>query len=374
MKMPALLDPALRRLKGAIKAMGLKETVLRLSYRRGLPPGLDEATLRRLVRELADGEVERCSFRRMSGWKQSGAYRLLTRTAKGRKLSLVYKRARYESDEIPALAGLPVTPGLGEYVFFRHALGELGDFLPRVWFAEQSDKGREYRYVMEDLTQDYRGLAGPDDRTSLCRVLPDVHASFRRIAGHPDTRPLLRFDREFAERLLPYSRRSLEANRTAEAAPAVGALLDAWPEFSMKVLAAADAVHRSEPLILIHGDCNITNAMRHRTTGAFRILDLEWAGWGLPHQDLVSALKGAPDHLAERCLGEFSRRLGEDRLEHDRNIYRYCAILRAILDAGFIGNQILDARARAPKWFPRLIDESCTRALQLSRSIDVGRI
>lgn len=372
--MPAFIDPALRRLKGAIKALGLKETVLRLSYRQGLPPGLDEPTLGRIVRECSGSEMTRLSFRRMSGWKQSGAYRLLIRTENGGKLSLVYKRALYANEEIPALAGLPIVPGLGEYVFFRHAMSELADYLPRVWLAEQLEAGRHYRYVMEDLTRDYRGLSGPEDRASLCRLLPDIHASFRRIAGHPDTRGLLRFDREFAAQLLPYSVRSLEANRKTGVTPAVAALLDAWPEFSAKFLAAAEAVYRSEPLVLIHGDSNITNAMRNRTTGAFKILDLEWAGWGLPHQDLVSALKGAPDDLAERCLGEFSGRLGADRLDRDRNIYRYCAMLRAILDAGFIGNQILDARARTPKWFPRLIEESCTRALQLSRSIDVDRI
>jgi hypothetical protein len=36
--------------------------------------------------------------------------------------------------------------------------------------------------------------------------------------------------------------------------------------------------------------------------------------------------------------------------------------------------QILDAKARTPKWFPRLIEESCTKALELSRILEIGKI
>jgi hypothetical protein len=310
----------------------------------------------------------------MSGWKKSGAYRLLLRTTTGAKLSLVYKNALYSRDEIPALAGLPITPGLGEYVFFKHSMGELAGYLPRVFLAEQLEEGRHYQYVMEDLTQNYRGLVGAQDRMNLCGALPDIHDSFKRIAAHPDAQSLLRFDRDFAERLLTYSKNSLEANQGAQSGTAMNALLHDWTNFADVILASADAIYRSEPLILIHGDCNITNAMRHKATGELKILDLEWAGWGVPHQDLVSALKGASSDLEMRCLEEFSHRHGNRRPERDLNIYRYCGIQRALLDAGFIGMQILDAKARTPKWFPRLIEGSCTKALELSRILDIGKI
>jgi hypothetical protein len=114
--------------------------------------------------------------------------------------------------------------------------------------------------------------------------------------------------------------------------------------------------------------------MRHKRSGEFKILDLEWAGWGLPHQDLVSALKGAPVEIEGRCLAEFSRRRGDGRLARDSNIYRYCAMQRALLDAGFIGMQMLDASARTPKWFPRLIDRSCAKALKLSNELEISSI
>jgi hypothetical protein len=374
MSLSSLVDPTLRRLKGLIKWMGLKETMLRFSYRRGTPPGLERETLRRVVREVSAGELKSISFRHMSSWKKSGAYRLLLHTTTGAKLTLVYKNALYSRDEIPALAGLPITPGLGEYVFFKHSMGEHAGYLPRVFLVEQLEKGRHYQYVMEDLTQNYRGLVGGQDRMNLCHALPDIHDSFKRIAAHPEARSLLRFDRDFAERLLTYSKKSLEANQGAQSDTAIGALLSDWANFSAVILAGADALYSREPLILIHGDCNITNAMRHKATGDFKILDLEWAGWGMPHQDLVSVLKGAPEELAMRCLDEFSRRQGNAGLERDLNIYRYCGIQRALLDAGFIGMQILDAEARTPNWFPRLIDDSCKKALELSRKMEIGKI
>ena len=105
-----------------------------------------------------------------------------------------------------------------------------------------------------------------------------------------------------------------------------------------------------------------------------KILDLEWAGWGMPHQDLVSALKGASKELEMRCLEEFSRRQGNGPLERDLNIYRFCGIQRALLDAGFIGMQTLDERARTPKWFPSLINDSCAKALELSRLLEISKI
>ena len=369
-----LVDPVWRRAKDVIKAMGLKESVLRLSYRRGIPPGLDLEALRRIVREIAADEIRSISFRQMSGWKKSGAYRLILRTGRGAKLSLVYKNALYSRDEIPALAGLPITPGLGEYIFFKHSMGEHAGFLPRVFSAEQSQGGRHYQYVMEDLTQNYRSFVGPQDRANLCLTLPDVHASFETLAVHPDARKLLRFDRDFAERLLAYSKKSLEANRVAQSGSAIDTLLNGWTNFASAFRAGADAVYRSEPLILVHGDCNITNAMRHKTTGGLKILDLEWAGWGMPHQDLVSALKGASKELEMRCLQDFSHRRGNGRLERDLNIYRFCGIQRALLDAGFIGMQTLDEKARTPKWFPSLINDSCANALELSRLLEISKI
>ena len=374
MKLSSLISPVLRPVKDKIKAMGLKETVLRFSYRRGMPPGLDQEVLRRIVREITAGEVQSISYRQMSGWKKSGAYRLLLRTTAGAKLSLVHKNALYSEDEIPALAGLPITPGLGEYIFFKHSVGKFDSYLPRVFFAEQLEIGRHYQYVMEDLTQDYRGLVGPQDRINLCRTLPDIHDSFKSIAATPDARKLLRFDREFSERLLTYCRNSLEANCDKQPSPEMDALLSDWTNFAAAFRAGADAIYRSEPLVLIHGDCNITNAMCHMATGKLRILDLEWAGWGLPHQDLVSALKGTSEALEEECLEEFNRNHRHGGPVRGLNIYRYCGIQRALLDAGFIGIQILDAKARTPQWFPRLISDSCTKALELSRLLDVSKI
>jgi hypothetical protein len=374
MKFSTLTDPLLRPVRSAIKVMGLREIVLRLSYRRGIPPGLERNALSRIVFEMTGGELKSVSFRQMSGWKKSGAYRLLLRTSTGAKLSLVYKNAHYTSLEIPALAGLPITPGLGEYVFFKRSMSERIDYLPRAFLAEELEDGRHYQYLMEDLTRDYRGLVGPQDRIDLCGILQDMHASFEKISALAVTRTLLRFDRDFVEKLLGYSQKSLEAHRGGPSAPAINALLNDWTDVTAIFRAAADAVNRSEPLILIHGDCNITNAMRHKRTGEFKIIDLEWAGWGFPHQDLVSALKGAPADIEARSLAEFSRRRGEGRLERDTNIYRYCAIQRALLDAGFIGMQMLDAKARTPKWFPDLIDSSCNKALELSRLLKISKI
>ena len=327
---------------------------MRLAYRRGIPPGLDLELLQKIVKRITDSGLRSTQYRQMSGWKKSGAYRLLLRTSAGKSLSLVYKNAVYSEDEIPALVDLPIMPGAGEYFFFRHSSKNLANYFPRVYCSEELKKKQHFRYVMEDLTQTYRVLVSDQDRVSLCRALPKIHATFESLASHPDSQNLLKYDRMFADWLLVYSLKSLQALQELQLGPSIDCLLNDWETFSDIFHAGTEAVYKTQPLTLIHGDCNISNAMCHKDKGSFKILDLEWAGWGVPHHDLVSALDGAPAELKARCVEDFSINQGKGRLDRDWHIYCYCAIQRALLDAGFVGKQILNSTARTPKWFPSL--------------------
>ena len=356
-----------RLVKRTVKSLGLREVALRFTFRRGIPPGLDTAALRQAVAGLDENDVKTSKYRQMSGWKKSGAYALRLRSRAHGKLSLVFKNASYAPDEIPALVGLPLTPGLGEYLFFRHATGESARYLPRIFFAEQAPTSPHYRYLMEDLSATHRALTSFNDRHQLCRALPAMHESFKDLADQAPFQQLARFDRAFNERLLTYTWQGITAYQQSRPSPQVDALLADWRRVATRIQTNADEVYRNEPLTLIHGDCNLSNAMCDKRSGAIKVLDLEWAGWGLPHQDLASVLHGAPEELEAQCVAEYSASQGADRLARDWRNYRFCVIQRALLDAGFIARQMLDRTARVPQWFPNLINASCANVMQMSR-------
>jgi len=363
------LDPIKQRLKNAVKATGLKETALRLSYRRGLPSDLDANNFASIIERETGHKPKSVIYRQMSGWKKSGAYRLAIRTMGGTKFSLIFKNALYSKQEIPALESLPIIPGRGEFTYFNNMNDDLKRFLPTVFLIEEVIPGVHYQYVMEDLTLRYRSAAGDADIVTLCDQIPDIHETFATIATHPDTKSLPVFGYDFAKMLLQYGKRSLDAYQRARPDPAVDALLKSWDEFTSNYHEYADVTYREQPLILIHGDCHTSNVMYPLDGGTIKVLDLEWAGWGLPHHDLAVALNRAPKHIELQCVTSFSRRQGPGRLDADWIIYRVCRIERALLDAAFIARQTLYAEARMPSWFPELIARSCTVCLDLSRAL-----
>lgn len=370
------LKPLLRQVtdvsRNIVKRMGLKETVLRLSYEKGIPPSLDEQMLRDIVRERTGGAPAHVVYRRMSGWKKSGAYRLIIRTESNVKLSLIFKNALYSRDEIPALQGLPIQPGIGEYLFLKNATGPGAKFLPATFVASEVTPNEHYQYVMEDLSGRYRTFIDENDRDRVCRALPEIHAAFLALLTDGEQARLLRMDRGFADRLLPYAHRTLEAYEQARHDDAVAALLEIWPAFTTAYERSVDAAYGQQPLTLIHGDCNASNVLFHRKDRSIKFIDLEWAGWGFPHHDLVSLLRGSTAAREAEYLQRFSEGLGRNRLEKDWTIYRHCGLQRALLDAAYVGKQFLETEDNGPQWFPAFVSRACAHAMAIMRTLEHG--
>ena len=92
---------------------------------KGVPPGITRELLADICqREFGDQPVD-IVYAHLSGWKESGSYRLYLKTDRGRNWTLIYKNAVYEQDQIPALATLPLKPGSAEYVVYANPPGTL---------------------------------------------------------------------------------------------------------------------------------------------------------------------------------------------------------------------------------------------------------
>jgi hypothetical protein len=85
-----------------------------------------------------------------------------------------------------------------------------------------------------------------------------------------------------------------------------------------------------------------------------RVVHWEWLGLGLPHQDLAALLKQTPPLLEERAIAAYAERDGSRTAEEHRELYRWCKLERALLDASFLAIQAMQggrqgrSRLRAP--------------------------
>jgi thiamine kinase-like enzyme len=78
--------------------------------------------------------------------------------------------------------------------------------------------------------------------------------------------------------------------------------------------------------------------MLGRGHNGIKVIDFEWLGFGLPHMDLATALKGSPA-VRDQCIEIFSERLGLRSYEDDRRLFLFCAWQRALLDTAFRAKQ-----------------------------------
>ena len=361
--MRGLLD----RLKGRLKRLRLKEVALRLSYQRGLPPGLGED---RAAELLGAPRVVASRFRRMSGWKRAGAYRVVLRPQGGRSTSLVYKDARYFEAEMPALRDLPVSPGRGEYAVYadvaRRADSEL---LPEVLLAEELEPGRHYRYVLRDLGVDHHTCVGDGERAVACAALPRLHRLLAEYSSDVERAEPLRFDREFDRQLLPYARDALAELDERGKDPRVERLLERWDEVAERCEEGSERAHAIQPLVLVHGDYNTSNVLLGK--GGVKVVDWEWTGWGLPHADLATMLDGASPATEERCVAEASASWGLGTLREDRRVYLHACLQRALFHASFAARQVV--RGEAPPWFPGFASAACGAALRTAQRVPPAR-
>jgi hypothetical protein len=308
---------------------------------KGVPDGLSFETLSRLCTDHRGDSLERVAYFHLSGWKAAGAYRLLLSLKGGDTWQLVYKNAVYSHSQIPALERFPVRPGPPEYAVYHANPEPLHEYLPLVLFCEEVEAHRNYHYILEDLGREYHRIIDQRAAIDLAAMLGTFHAAMRSSASSFDESCLLRYDREFSTSVYDYARENLE--RYAETVPgeAISKIIALWPR--ILEVGLGDNTHDTSLTQPIHGDFNRSNILVHQNDPRrLKILDWEWAGWGIPHADLASLLKKTSEAIESDALDAYARENSQlNRGEHVR-IYRSCQLERSLIDAAFLAVQAVD--------------------------------
>lgn len=344
-----------------------KRRAIRPPMSDGLPEGISPDIINAVCVEHLNEKPLSFFHQHLSGWKLSGAYRLVVKTRSGNTIRLIYKDAVYRNDQIPALINLSIHPGPPEYAIYSQPVGSMAPYLPRVYLAEEVIPGIQYRYILEDLSQNFHKLYTLDDISRFCSMLPRLHQALSEWSKELKPIGLLMFGKGFSQALQEYARENLERYGQQSSDPELLSVLNCWSPISELHLSPEFLVHQpNEP---IHGDTNYTNIHIHnRDPYQFKIVDWEWAGIGLPHADLASLLKGMPEDIVEPSIRKF---LGSTRNpnpclnpaltpEENKRLYLWCQLERGLLDAAFLTAQHLNAANVAGFSLP----EAISRALR----------
>jgi len=333
-------------------------------FAEGCPEGLTVDILEPLASKRLGSKIKRVQHRHLSGWKNSGAFKLVVTGRFRRSFSCVYKNALYSEGHIPALEGLPIFPGPPEYLVYRHAGLELQQYLPEIYFSREVVPGEHFQFLIEDLGASFTGAQDIERRTLfVCKDLPRIHENLARALDVKARVGLLSYDNTFSCQLLDYVGDDLQRLHARNASEKLGRLIESWPRFADVYRAAMSWVYTEIPLKPIHGDLNITNILFHRTAPtAFKLIDWEWAGVGIPHSDLVSLLKGVPPAVEQEALRLYTESCGARTFLQDRYIYDWCKLQRGLFDAGFFAKQILNSKTPPRMALEGPIDRALARA------------
>lgn len=345
-------------LKKSLEGLGLLQDT---RFIEGIPEGLDNDTMHQFAAGRLGGPIKKVRHLHLSGWKHSGAFRLVLTGSFGRTISCIYKNAVYLEGHIAALDGLPISPGPPEYFVYKHAGPTLRRYLPEIYASREIKPGEHYQYLMEDLSLRYSGFQKQEPRLLLvCERLPQIHDDLDRSLGADARQRLLQYDETFSARLLDYAGENLRRLHARSQTKKLDQVLASWNHVADVYLTVVSEIYPQAPMTPIHGDSNITNVLFHRTQPReFRLIDWEWAGIGIAHCDLVSLLKRASPETEQQGLRLYSENSGARTLVQDRYIYEWCKLQRGLLDAAFLAKQVLDSD-RPPK---RPLEEHIDRAL-----------
>ena len=335
--------------------------------RPGPPPGLACEILNREVLRGFGAAPTVVQHTHLSGWKHAGAYRVFLDTAAG-QMSLVFKDARYSADHIGALQGLPVRPGGPELAVYTRGEPRFAHWIPRALWCMETVPNERYQYLLEDLDPTHARPGHSATPSALCAQLPQFHDDLHAAFGDdPDT--FLRYDAAFAGQMLGYAHDALSRYAQRPGTRAVRRLLGDWDRLEQQYLTGRDEVFARVPLQPIHGDLNLANVLNARHGGdEFRLLDWEWAGVGLPHFDLATALKGAATDAERQALEAYGRASsGHESTTELWQTYRWCQLLRSLLDASFLARQRMDSTLTGRLDLDRYVRDSVSRG---NRAVD----
>lgn len=330
----------------------------RKQLRRGLPRGLQWPVLEGVLAMMHRGNPRSVCHCKLSSWKDAGTFRLFVRFRDGTEARLVYKRAVYSLDEIPANAGLPLRQGPPEFVIVGATDGPLARFVPRAYWSKACDDG--FEYLWEDLGEDFVSFVEyqqSSPRTDLCEPLAAMHRALREQFSGQRVADLLDFDGMYSERIWEYAMRTLQAYFEATGEPVAGTLLARQKEVRSVFLDRSFQMER--PTQVIHGDCNSSNLWVRRKADALQLkaVDWEWAGYGMPHADIISVVKGRTDGEKKEFLERYCTAAGLANTAREWHWLRRASMERSILDAAFLAKQSRDP-LRSRQWFTGFIRRS----------------
>jgi hypothetical protein len=344
---------------------------------RGLPPGIDWDTLSTLCKTYLSNEMGGVSYQHLSAWKVSGAYRLFIHLANGKDQQLIFKESRYNEDEIPGMIGLPVNLAIPEFIIYQQNLEQPLLFLPKVFLAEEIEVGKKYRFVFEDLSQEYKRIDQGQAILNVMTQFADIYNEFINWSHQVNLTGLIHYDKNYSHLLQKYAYENISQLDPSVVDPIYYQVLNHWSDICS--IHMMEEFYENSQNHLIHGDLNYSNIHLHqRDPKLIKIVDWEWAGFGSPLSDFVSLTKGSPPNLktaAYKKLVDISladspfNNIFQDRIRLRRTI-NWCHIERGMLDAGFLSAQYSksshQARYNLPKAINRALDRLFDAYLQLS--------
>lgn len=329
----------------------------------GVPDGITFDALNRICLKYQHEPLTRAAYAHISGWKSSGAFLLWLHLHNGREWRVVYKNAIYLPNHIPAVIGLPVMPGPPEYTVCSRGSGPFAEYLPAVYLSEEITPGKHYHYVMEDVSTGFHPLSYKSPQVvDVAGDLPTMHRTMQEWANFPGENRLLRFGAAFAAGLVEYAQTNLERYACVDASPTVSKVNADWAAI-IEIYQQPEFLAR-QILRPIHGDYSPANIYLSRQKPTrLKILDWEWAGYGVPHADLAALLKRTTPEIEQQALVRYSERDRTLSPTEHRRMYEWCQLERGILDAAYLAKQHLDAPTHSSS-IPAYIERSLRRVLQ----------
>jgi hypothetical protein len=334
----------------------------------GVPDGVDLDLLNEISREHFNAPVASTFYEHLSGWKTSGAYRIHLSLPGGQTIPIIYKIASYESSEIPALEGLPVQPGPAEYAIYSQPAGPLEPYLPKIYKADEVNPGKCYRYILEDLFENYHLAKGDQAVAQTGRLLPNLHHALQEWTQAANTEAFLQYGSVFSLALQEYAHPRLVRYQEHVPDPGLKQVLDQWADITaMHLRSEFQSVQSNQ---LIHGDLNFTNIHLHNADERLmKLVDWEWAGFGQVQSDWASLLKGTDSILENTSVQQFYDELPQPRLDPSQNLrlYHWAQLERGLLDASFLSVQYLEVENKSREKLPFAVRSAARRVLTAYR-------
>jgi hypothetical protein len=335
-------------------------SIPRNNFVHGVPEGLQFDELNELCLDYIKHPLKDVSYCHLSGWKKSNTYRLLLETEKGDYWSLIYKNALYRQDIIPALNNFPINPGPPEYTIYSKSEGGITKYLPRIFRCREIHAGLHYMYLMQDLNECYRPAGGKRDILCISAELTKMYGIFGDYRFGEDS--LILYNRELSARLQAYIIGNLERYVSATNSKTVSAVCRNWQKIAGLF---EDKYNYCWLSSMIHGDSNLANILVHRKYGdRIKFIDWEWAGVGLPHQDLASLLKRAKPNVEEDALEIFSKNNRSISIGEHNRLYEICQLERGLIDSAFFANQSANSPGRTKIDIVGYIENSASRVMR----------